>query len=206
MVIQYLQYLLTGLLISLSGSLPLGNLNVAAMQIAAKHSLNKAVWFAVGVTAIEMMYLRLTLGLLNLLAGYERLFYLFRALTIVLLLVLAVGSFIAARSKAGKHVILDSTGNKLVLGATMSILNPMQVPFWLGWAVYLLSRSLLVATSGVYNIFTAGAGMGTFAALLLFILAGRKFSVFMITHRASVNIAMGCLFGILALFQIVHFL
>ena len=205
MVVQYLQCFGAGLLISLSGSLPLGNLNVSAMQIAAKDTVNKALWFAIGVTLIEMVYLKVTLGVVDVLAGYERLFYFFRIISIVLLIVMALGSFFVARSSDAGHIVLDGKRSKFVLGLLMSTLNPMQIPFWFGWAVYLLSHAVLVPISGAYNIFTVGAGAGTFIALLVFIFAGRKFSGFMLRNHKAVNISMGFLFVIMAVYQAIHF-
>ncbi len=204
MAFHIFQYLGAGLLISLSGSLPLGNLNVCAMQVAAKDTLRNALLFAFGVTLIEVLYLRITLSIVNVLSGNQQLFYYFRGATILVLLILAVGSFRAARCTDGRHVFIDNSSSKFLLGAAMSAMNPMQIPFWMGWAVYLLSNVILVPESGAYNIFTVGAGIGTFLALLVFIFAGIKFAAFMERNRKGVNISMGCLFVIMAFFQAVH--
>ncbi len=204
MAIPYLSNFLAGLFISLSGSLPLGNLNVTAMQIAATETLRKALWFALGVTVIEMAYLRLTLGLVGSISLHDKLFVAFRVISVLILLILATGSFMATASKEGKHIILDSKAKRLLLGATMSAVNPMQIPFWLGWLIYLLSQNLLTDTAPGRNIFTLSAGIGTFAALLIFILAGRKFSAAMQRNKKAVNIAMGCLFTVMAVYQTIQ--
>ncbi len=203
MYIQYLQIFVAGLLISLSGSLPLGNLNVGAMQIAAKGTLRKALWFAGGVVVIEMAYLSITLNVLGRFTINEHIFFFLRGASIVLLLIMAIGCFAAVKQKEHKNIILNNKLNGAVLGVTMSAVNPMQVPFWAGWAIYLLSRSLLVNSAAGFSVFVISAGIGTFAALLLFIFAGRRFSALMLRHQRKVNAGMGCLFVIMAIAQFI---
>ena len=50
-----------GLLISFLGSLPLGTLNVAAMQIGIQESIVNALYFSLGSLCIEMIYVRISL-------------------------------------------------------------------------------------------------------------------------------------------------
>jgi len=201
MYIQYLQTFAAGLLISLSGSLPLGNLNVAAMQIATKDTLRRAVWFAAGVVVIEMMYLVVTLSVLGRFTINEKIFFFFRVASILLLLIMAAGSFLAIPHKEHKNIVLNNKVRGAVLGATMSAVNPMQVPFWAGWTIYLLSRSLLVSSAAGLSVFVLSAGIGTFTALLLFIFAGRKWSALMLRNQGKVNMLMGCLFVVMAIAQ-----
>ena len=52
---------ITGMLISFLGSLPLGTLNVAAMQIAITEGYTKAILFSLGSLLVEMVYVRLSL-------------------------------------------------------------------------------------------------------------------------------------------------
>lgn len=203
MVNQYLQTFVAGLFISLAGSLPLGMLNVTAMQIAAKENLNSAVRFAIGVTIIEMVYILLILLVIGRLADQTQLFYVFEIVSIGLLLVLAAASFMATVSKQQKNVVIDNNLGRFTLGISMSAMNPMQIPFWMGWIIYLLSQSLMVNSIGGNTIFTMSAGMGTFLALLVFILAGRKFSDLITRNKKVVNTVMGCLFLFMAIFQII---
>ena len=49
------------MLISFLGSLPLGTLNIAAMQIGIQESLNHAIWFSLGSLLVEMIYVRVSL-------------------------------------------------------------------------------------------------------------------------------------------------
>lgn len=201
MSIQYLQSFITGLLISLSGSLPLGNLNITVMQIAIKETLSKAIWFTIGVIIVEFLYLLLTLNIISKYAINEKIFFYFQWLSILVLATLAIGNFIAAGHKNGKNIILNNHTKRFHLGLLMSIANPMQVPFWAGWAIYLISRSIISNTLIGFVLFSFSAGMGTFMALLVFIFAGKRFSKFMLRKEKFVNMLIGCLFTTMAIFQ-----
>jgi len=205
---QYLYSILTAFLISLSGSLPFGNLNLTAMAIAAKETVKKAVWFAIGVALVEIIYLRFTLGAMNWVVGHVALFFIFQWATVALMLLLCVGSIIAATKKAGetKNIFIENKTNRLVLGIGMSAINPMQVPFWAGWATWLFSHQALQQTAIAYNLFTLAAGVGTLTALLLFIFIGKKLSVLIQSRQHFVHIIMATLFFIMAVLQAVKLL
>jgi threonine/homoserine/homoserine lactone efflux protein len=200
--LQYLHIVGAGLLISLSGSLPLGNLNVTAMQIAARENLRKALLFAVGVTVVEMAYLFFTLNIMHSLAGLDYVVRAFGLISVLVLTLMAAGSFLAARGKSRKNVLIDNRVNRVLLGAGMSALNPMQIPFWAGWALFLFTSAILPDRAAAYSLFTVSAGVGTFIALLIFAVAGGRFSTFLRSHERTVNICVGGLFLLLALIQL----
>jgi threonine/homoserine/homoserine lactone efflux protein len=205
-IILYTKYLIAGILVSLSGSLPLGNLNVTAMLIAAERNVRKALWFAAGVTIIEVAYLRATLLLLDSVTRHAGIFFWFRVFNIVFMVCLAIGSLIMTRKNNDAGKKRENRSGGIWLGMIMSACNPMQVPFWMGWSIYLLSASLLVNSAAAYNIFSTGAGIGTFCALGIFIMAGARFSAFMQLHQRMVHIFTAVLFLLMALVQVVKLL
>jgi threonine/homoserine/homoserine lactone efflux protein len=205
MIIPYLQSIAAGLCISLMGSIPLGNLNLAAMQMAMQQA-NRALRFAVGVVLVEMAYLAVTLWVLGRYAiDGTGLFY-FKAASIILLVIMAVGSFSAGRKKRGVNVVLNNGIKPMALGILMSAVNPMQIPFWIGWVFYLMSHNMLVDNMIGKSLFVVSAGAGTFIAMFLFIFAGKKFSVVMYRHQKTVNVLFGGIFLLLAAAQFIQLL
>ena len=49
------------MIISFLGSLPLGTLNVAAMQIGIQENIQNTILFSLGSLLVEMLYVRLSL-------------------------------------------------------------------------------------------------------------------------------------------------
>jgi threonine/homoserine/homoserine lactone efflux protein len=54
-----------GMLVSFLGSLPLGTLNVAAMQISATEGVQAAILFVLGLLTAEIIYVRISLVAMN---------------------------------------------------------------------------------------------------------------------------------------------
>ena len=52
---------ITGLFISFLGTLPLGTLNVAAMQISVTDGVVPAMYFVLGAMIVEIIYVRVSL-------------------------------------------------------------------------------------------------------------------------------------------------
>src|SRR5437867_299414 len=88
-----------GMLISFLGSLPLGSLNVSAMQVAITENTKNAVMFSLGVALVEILYVRLSLQGIDWVIANQRLFYILEWITVFLFIILAASSFWAAGKK-----------------------------------------------------------------------------------------------------------
>ncbi len=66
-------------------------------------------------------------------------------ITLVIIIALAAGSFIAAAkgSAGAKNVLLNNNLNRFLLGIFMCAINPVQIPFWFGWSTVLFSKNIL---------------------------------------------------------------
>ena len=132
---------ITGLFISFLGSLPLGTLNIAAMQISITDGLRPAFYFVLGCLIVELVYVRLSLIAMDWITRQQRLFKILEWVTLLIVVALAISSFYAAfHPSVEKNVILSSTLHRFWLGLFMSALNPVQIPFWFGWSTGLLTK------------------------------------------------------------------
>src|SRR5215218_9807750 len=160
----------TGLLISFLGSLPLGTLNIAAMQIGISDGVKQAILFSLGSLTAEMVYVRLSLVAMDWVRKQQKLFKILEWLTLLIVTALAVSSFYAAvHPKVEKNVILSSTLNRYLLGLVMSAVNPVQIPFWFGWSTVLLTKGVLLPKNSHYNMYILGIGLGTLFGNMIFI-------------------------------------
>src|SRR5678816_4397451 len=127
-----------GMLVSFLGSLPLGTLNVAAMQISVQESIRDAIYFSLGSLLTEMIYVRVSLVGINWVRKQKALFKWLEWITLGIVVALAVGSFIAAtKEHHAKNVFLNNNMHRFLLGLSMSAVSPMQIPFWFGWSTVL---------------------------------------------------------------------
>lgn len=200
---QLLRIFCVGLGISFLGTLPLGTLNVAAMQIAVTDGIRPALAFSLGALLVEICYVRLSLVAMDWVRKQEKLFRLLNWITLVIILALAVSSFIAAShpSGSGKNVILSNTMPRYFLGIFMSAINPVQIPFWFGWSTVLFSRNILQPKASHYNAYICGIGTGTFLGNAIFIFGGRMMVGTLNANMNILNYIIGGVFAVTACIQ-----
>src|SRR6185369_11509681 len=164
----------TGLFISFLGTLPLGTLNVAAMQISVTDGIRPAIYFVLGAMIVEIIYVRISLAGIDWVRKQEKIFRWLEWFTLLIVVALAVSSFIAAASPhAQKNIILSNTLHRFWLGVTMSAVNPMQIPFWFGWSTVLFTKNVLLPRNSFYNLYILGIGLGTLMGNCVFIFGGK---------------------------------
>ncbi|MBI3138002.1 MAG: LysE family transporter [Sphingobacteriales bacterium] len=194
---------LTGMLVSFLGSLPLGTLNIAAMQISVTSGITAAMLFSVGSLVAEIIYVRISLVAMDWVRKQERILKALEWVTLLIVTALAIFSFYAAiHPKVEKNIVLDSPLPKIVLGFVMSAVNPVQIPFWFGWSTVLFTKKILLPRNDHYNIYIAGIGLGTFMGNLVFIFGGLLIAQKINNNQHILNWVIGGIFSITALIQL----
>src|SRR5215213_4393465 len=99
---------ITGLFISFLGSLPLGTLNIAAMQLSISDGVRQALLFSLGSLLSEVIYVRLSLIAMDWVRKQQKIFSILEWVTLGIVIALAVSSFYAAaHPQVHKNVILS---------------------------------------------------------------------------------------------------
>ncbi len=193
----------TGMLVSFLGSLPLGTLNIAAMQISISTGTMAAILFSLGSLLAEVIYVRLSLVAMDWIRKQEKIFKVLEWVTLIIVLALAFSSFYAAlHPKAEKNVVLDSPLPKFILGFVMSAVNPVQIPFWFGWSTVLFTKKILQPRNDHYNAYIVGIGLGTFFGNCVFIFGGLLIASKINNNQHILNWVIGGIFTITALIQV----
>jgi len=190
----------TGLGISFLGTLPLGTLNVAAMQIAVSDGIKPAIGFSLGALLVEICYVRLSLVAMDWVRKQQKLFRYLEWITLIIILALSVASFVAAAhpSGDGRNVILSNSMPRFLLGITMSAVNPVQIPFWFGWSTILFAKKILLPRNDHYNAYICGIGVGTFLGNSVFIFGGRLMVDSLNANQNILNYVIGGVFAVTA--------
>ena len=193
----------TGMLVSFLGSLPLGTLNVAAMQISVTDGVRHALLFAFGSLLVEIIYVRLSLVAMDWIRKQEKIFKILEWVTLLIVVALAVSSFYAALTPSVReNVILSSTLPRFWLGITMCAVNPVQIPFWFGWSTVLFTKKILLPRNDHYNTYIIGIGLGTLLGNCVFILGGQLAAQKLNENQNILNWVIGGIFAITALIQL----
>lgn len=198
-----LKIFFVGMLVSFLGSLPLGTLNVAAMQISISDGIRAAIYFSLGSLLSEIIYVRLSLVAMDWIRKKEKIFLVLEWITLLIVLALAFFSFYAATQPAvEKNIILSSSLPPFILGLTMSALNPVQIPFWFGWSTVLFTKKILHPRKDHYNSYILGIGIGTFIGNCVFIFGGKLAAESLNNNQHILNWVIGGIFSLTALIQI----
>ena len=195
---------LWGAMISFLGSLPLGTLNVAAMQLGIQESIKSALLFSIGSTLVEMIYVRVSLIGIDWIRKQEKFMKIMEWITLGIVLALAIGSF-AAAVKGGanaKNPILDNNMNRFLLGALGCAINPIVVVFWFGWSAVLFTKKILQPVNSQYNSYIVGIGLGAFAGNCVFIFGGKYLYQSIANAQHYMHWVIGGIFTLTALIQL----
>lgn len=197
----------TGMVVSFLGSLPLGTLNVAAMQISISDGISQAMFFSIGSLVVEIIYVRVSLVAIDWIRKQEKILRILEWVTFFIVLALAVSSFYAAmHPKTGKNIVLSSTLPKFVLGVVMCAVNPVQIPFWFGWSTVLFTKKILLPKHSHYNSYILGIGLGTFAGNCVFIFGGQLMVDKLNANQNILSWVIGGIFAATAIIQVLRIL
>jgi threonine/homoserine/homoserine lactone efflux protein len=196
-----------GMMVSFLGSLPLGTLNVAAMQISVQESIINAIYFSLGSLLTEMIYVRISLVGINWIRKQKVLFKWMEWITLAIVLALAAGSFIAATHEHHtKNVMLNNNMHRFLLGLLLSSISPMQVPFWFGWSTVLFQKNILQPKNSFYNLYIIGIGIGTLMGNCVFIFGGKYIVEKLNANQNILNWVIGGIFALTAVIQLIRIL
>lgn len=196
-----------GMIVSFLGSLPLGTLNVAAMQISVQESIIDAIYFSLGSLLTEMIYVRISLVGINWIRKRKVLFKWMEWITLAIVIALATGSFIAATQEHhAKNIMLNNNMNRFLLGLLLSSISPMQIPFWFGWSTVLFTKGVLQPKNSYYNLYIVGIGLGTLMGNCVFIFGGKYIVEKLNTNQNILNWVIGGIFALTAVIQFIRIL
>jgi threonine/homoserine/homoserine lactone efflux protein len=188
------------------GQLPLGTISLTATQISVQESFRNAWKYSIGVAIIEMGYLRLVLSGMGWVMDHHLILNVFNWIAVLFFLVLGIISFVSAieKNKDKKALILNYDMDRFILGASMSLFNPAQIPFWFIWSGYFLNQGWLPVGYRYFNVFTVGSGFGTIGGLAVYMYGGKKLITELKASNRTLNRITGVIFVLAALVQLYH--
>ena len=193
------QSMVLGFGISITGSLGVGVLNVAAVQLSALQGWFYALGFSTGCAMVEMVFVRYMADFTQYLSKREKARRIFEWGTLALLLLLGLLCFRASGGRVSQHDNLASmiTYPAIFVGMFMRLINPSMVPFWIGWNAVLVGQKMQYKAV----LFALGAGCGTLFMHSLYILSGQWAIEFFKENAVYFNWFLGFMFIFTAIVQ-----
>ena len=195
---------MVGFLISFVGSIPLGYLNVIGYQIYAKNGLQSTLAYLFGVVIVEAIVIYSTLKFANFLALQKSWIKRIDVFSILFLLVLGTSFFLKSTSSDANGALILRL--PFFTGLILSGLNFIQIPFWMGWNLYLAGNKYISIDKPFYYFYIFGTVFGTFFGMLGLILGLSYLSQNnLILNAMIISKAIPILFFGMAIFQIIQY-
>jgi threonine/homoserine/homoserine lactone efflux protein len=206
-MVKHLKLYITAFTISFVGALPIGTLNTNVANYALNNNFKGAFLFGLGAVLVEVGLVRLALLLIDKLWRLQKLFKYLTIIFCIAILYLAYKSLEAAFRMRDFEDILPFVGMQpFYSGLALSLLNPLHIPFWMGWTAILKTRKILGDRAMDYNIYIAAIGTGTCAAFTIYGFAGNFLMNTLKAQHNLINWRLGCtllLTGILLAYKLI---
>lgn len=162
------QNISVGFLVSFIGSIPLGYLNLAGLEIYTKSGLHNLVFFLFGVVFVETFVIYFTLLFAKQLVKNKKLMKIIDFFAVIFMFVLAYFFYSNATSTSGLNSNLNSylMYSPFVIGVILNCFNFLQLPFWTSWNLYLVNSKYITTEKKLKYYYIAGTLIGVFLGML----------------------------------------
>lgn len=200
-----LKNLIVGFGVSFVGSIPLGYLNIIGFEIYSKSGIYSLIPYLVGVVCVEVLVIYFTLIFAKKILENKKILKWIEIFSIVFLLVLACTFFLKNENNSGNVLVKYIAYSPFFIGIILSSLNFIQIPFWIGWNLYLVNEKYIYLDSKLKFIYITGTLLGTFFGMLTFVLFLNYVNANIDNNKFSISDFIPLLFLGMALFQMFKF-
>ena len=186
-----------GFMLGFMGYVPPGNINLSVVQLALGQHRNRLWLFILLATVMEFVYCMGCLTGLDLLLSQPQLVIVLKWISVFIFAVLGLLSYFHNEENIRVQA-LSGFGR----GVFTAIINPLQIPFWLVWGVYLTENKWIDGNLASTAIFALVTSLGTVCVLWLYAIGGKKVVETMKLERKLLDRIIGLLLISLAFWQL----
>ena len=181
---------------------PPGMLNMTSVRTALEKGPRSGMWFALGAAMVVIPQAFIALVFARYFAEHPEVVERLNYAGLAVLFLLSVVFFFQARKKF-KGEGSRKKGKSFVVGALMSSMNMLAIPFYLVLSSVLENRGLLTTEQPYINLFVTGVFLGAFSLFMVYV----KFAA-VIQKRAqfiarNINYILSALFLVLGILTLI---
>ena len=170
---DYLKVFLMGFIFSFVGSIPPGSLNLTVLQLGLEKKVSIALRFALAVAIVEYPYTWIGVHFQYLLSSSPVVVDNFQLIAAIVMTALGIYNLWPMKAPTGFAKKFNESGFRR--GIVLSILNPMAIPYWMGFTAYLKAQGWIdLATPGLLHSYVLGTSIGAMALLTLLIVFAQR--------------------------------
>ena len=169
----YVQVFLMGFIFSFVGSIPPGTLNVSVLQLGLEKKIDIALRFALAVSIIEYPYTWIGVQFQYWISESPVVVDNFQLIAAVVMTALGIFNLLPSRKASGFAKKFSESGFRR--GIVLSILNPMAIPYWMGFTAYMKAQGWIsLTTTGLLHSYVLGTAVGAMALLTVLIFFAQR--------------------------------
>lgn len=195
-----------GLFVSLIGVIPPGLLNMTAAKISLKEGYSRGIVFSIGVslTVIAQTYIAVIFA--RYLSNHPDVVDILQRVAMVIFMLISIYYlFIAQENKQSTEDINNrSKRNRFFFGMFLSSLNMFPIPYQAYMSITLASFGLMDFERTSIGSYVAGAAMGTFVMLYIYIFFFDRIKSQKITSHKNMNLSIGIITAVVALLTLIN--
>lgn len=202
---EYLNTFLLAVLVAFVGFMPPGMINMTSLKMSLDYQRKQAVLFVAGAVTIILIQAFLAVTFAKYLARNPQIIEYLSYAAILVFLGLAYMFFRQARQQL-KLRVREQKRNSYLAGLTMSSMNMLSIPFFLGYSTLLEAKGWMNIDPPHNYIFSLGAVAGSFLLFFIYILFAEYIQKRVQFVAKNINYILSLLFLILAIITIYNVL
>ena len=195
-----------GLLITLIGVIPPGLLNMTAAKISLKEGHVRGVMFSIGVCVIVLIQTYVAAIFARYLSKHVEVIDVLQRVAFVIFVLITVYFLLIAKSKPEQQIEpqMRSKHSRFFQGMFLSIINVFPIPYQAYMTITLASFGWMSFDQTSIISYVAGAAMGTFVMLYMYIFFFDKIKSKTLTSQKNMNRIIGSITGIISIITLVN--
>ena len=195
-----------GLFFALIGVIPPGLLNMTAAKISLKEGHARGIVFSIGVCVVVFLQTYIAAIFARYLSKHPEVIDILRGIALVIFILIAVYFLFIAKTAPKQQIKpkIKSKHSRFFQGVLLSAINVFPIPYHAYVTISLASVNWLDFEQSSILSYVAGASMGTFAMLYVYIFFFDKIRSKTFTSQKNMNYVIGSITGIIAILTLVN--
>lgn len=195
-----------GLIIALIGVIPPGLLNMTAAKISLKEGYSRGIMFSIGVCLIVIAQTYIAVIFASYLSNHPDVIDILQRVALVIFILISIYYLLIAKKTTKPELANNSKSkhSRLFFGMFLSCLNVFPIPYQAYMSITLASFGWLTFDITSISSYVAGAAMGTFVMLYMYIFFFDKIKNKSFTSQKNMNYIIGGITGIISIFTLIN--
>lgn len=195
-----------GLIVALIGVVPPGLLNMTAAKISLKEGHVRGIMFSIGVCVIVFAQTYIASIFARYLSYHREVIDILQRVALVIFILITIYYLFIAKEKPKSQIEpqIRSKHGRFFHGILLSAINVFPIPYQAYMTITLASFGWLDLSQISIISYVAGAGMGTFVMLYVYMFFFHKIKDKSIASQKSMNYLIGGITGIISIITLIN--